>query len=322
MSNGLSTEQEPGSTSPWKQKQSSIPPAGMCARGPVLLEIGRLKAASWISSRHNSQGSQLSHVSGNSSGIVAPPLTQTPTSPDPPTSDPPTTTSAGPPPPLNNNMKSPTDVTSSSANSTGADTGVRTVEITRRGGKGSPLGDIPIFIAMIQANGVAAKTHRLKVGDRIVSINGQSVDGVTHSEVVAMLKNSYGNISLQVVADTNISAIATQVESLSSSSGLSVNTDPHTTEPEGPRPRSISLEKGSEGLGFSIVGGVRQSTRRPADLRQDRLQQGSGGGGRASETRRSDPTDSEDDRDEGFNGGTVYDPEEKKGSVGDWTEMR
>uniref|UniRef100_A0A4W6CYE4 PATJ crumbs cell polarity complex component n=1 Tax=Lates calcarifer TaxID=8187 RepID=A0A4W6CYE4_LATCA len=123
------------------------------------------------------------------------------------------------------------------------------------GGKGSPLGDIPIFIAMIQANGVAAKTHRLKVGDRIVSINGQSVDGVTHSEVVAMLKNSYGNISLQVVADTNISAIATQVESLSSSSGLSANTDTHTTEPEGPRPRSISLEKGSEGLGFSIVGG-------------------------------------------------------------------
>lgn len=31
------------------------------------------------------------------------------------------------------------------------------------GGKGSPLGEIPIFIAMIQANGVAAKTHRLKV---------------------------------------------------------------------------------------------------------------------------------------------------------------
>lgn len=31
------------------------------------------------------------------------------------------------------------------------------------GGKGSPLGDIPIFIAMIQANGVAAKTQQLKV---------------------------------------------------------------------------------------------------------------------------------------------------------------
>ncbi|XP_067452151.1 inaD-like protein isoform X2 [Thunnus thynnus] len=233
-----------------------------CARGPVSLEFGRLKAASWISSRHNSQGSQMSHVSGNSSGVVAPPLTQTPTSADAVTSDPPASTG---PLLLNNNMKPPGDITSSPADSTGTDASIRTVEITRgasdslgvsiAGGKGSPLGDIPIFIAMIQANGVAAKTHRLKVGDRIVSINGQSVDGLSHSEVVTMLKNSYGNISLQVVADTNISAIASQVESLSSSSSLSANTDTHTAEPEGPRPRSISLEKGSEGLGFSIVGG-------------------------------------------------------------------
>lgn len=91
------------------------------------------------------------------------------------------------------------------------------------GGKGSPLGDIPIFIAMIQANGVAAKTQQLKVdhhtygsvtqytaahtqvkhcvcqvGDRIVSINGRSVDGLSHGEVVTQLKNSYGKISLQV----------------------------------------------------------------------------------------------------------------------------
>ncbi|XP_027146407.1 multiple PDZ domain protein-like [Larimichthys crocea] len=227
-----------------------------CARGPVLLELGRLKAASWISSRHSSQGSQMSHVSGNSSGVVAPPSDRT-------TSDPPTSTSNAPPP-LNNNLKSSSDITSC-FNSTAGDAGVRTVDITRgvtdslgvsiAGGKGSPLGDTPIFIAMIQANGVAAKTHRLKVGDRIVNINGQSVDGLSHSEVVTLLKNSYGNISLQVVADTNISAIATQVESLSSSSSVSANMDTHTAEPEGPRPRSISLEKGSEGLGFSIVGG-------------------------------------------------------------------
>lgn len=35
--------------------------------------------------------------------------------------------------------------------------------ISIAGGKGSPLGDIPIFIAMIQANGVAARTQKLKV---------------------------------------------------------------------------------------------------------------------------------------------------------------
>ncbi|XP_069578511.1 inaD-like protein isoform X2 [Brachyistius frenatus] len=222
-----------------------------CVRGPVLLALGRLKAASWISSRRNSEGSQVSHVSRSSSGVVAPPLTQTPVSPDRPAST----------LPLNNSTESSGDITSSS----GLDAGVRTVELTRgvtdslgvsiAGGKGSPLGDIPIFVAMIQANGVAAKTHRLKVGDRIISINSQSVDGLSHSEVVTMLKNSYGNINLQVVADTNISAITSQVESLSSSSSLTANTDTHTPEPEAPRPRSISLEKGSEGLGFSIVGG-------------------------------------------------------------------
>ncbi|KAJ0064959.1 hypothetical protein NL108_000571 [Boleophthalmus pectinirostris] len=106
---------------------------------------------------------------------------------------------------------------------------------------------------MIQANGVAAKSKKLKVGDRIVSINGQSVDSLTHSEVVSLLKNSYGNINLQVVADTNISAIASHVESLSSSSALSSNTE--TNEPDSPRCKTIVLQKGSEGLGFSIVGG-------------------------------------------------------------------
>ncbi|XP_029137836.1 multiple PDZ domain protein [Labrus bergylta] len=207
----------------------------------------------------------MSRVSRNSSGVVAPPLMHSSTSCDPKTPEPPTSMLTSPDPfPLNNNTKTSSDITSSS-NSTGGDDGIRTVELTRgvsdslgvsiAGGKGSPLGDIPVFIAMIQANGVAAKTHRLKVGDRIVSINAQSVDALSHSDVVTLLKNSYGNISLKVVADTNISAIATQVESLSSSSNLSANTDTHTAEPEGPRPRSISLEKGSEGLGFSIVGG-------------------------------------------------------------------
>ncbi|XP_077082469.1 inaD-like protein isoform X2 [Siphateles boraxobius] len=217
-----------------------------CARGKVLLELGRLKAASWISSRRTSQGSQMSHVSANSS-------TPTPTPP---------TVAPVPSQTLNNNSQ---NFSEPNNKSTGIEPGVRTVEITRgptdalgvsiAGGKGSPLGDIPIFIAMIQANGVAAKTHRLKVGDRIVSINSQSLDGLTHGDVVNILKNAYGTIVLQVVADTNIIAIASQVESLSSSSTPSTNPEVRPVEPETPKPKTITLEKGSEGLGFSIVGG-------------------------------------------------------------------
>uniref|UniRef100_A0A9J8ADC9 PATJ crumbs cell polarity complex component n=1 Tax=Cyprinus carpio carpio TaxID=630221 RepID=A0A9J8ADC9_CYPCA len=187
-----------------------------CARGKVLLELGRLKAASWISSRRTSQGSQVCSPCPT-------PHWAFPAFPE-----------------VLLKLKLICDFYIPP----GTEAGVRTVEITRgpndalgvsiAGGKGSPLGDIPIFIAMIQANGVAARTHRLKVGDRIVSINSQSLDGLTHGDVVNMLKNAYGTIVLQVVADTNISAIASQVESLSSSSTPSTN---------------------PEGLGFSIVGG-------------------------------------------------------------------
>ncbi|KAM4628768.1 inaD-like protein isoform 2-T2 [Polymixia lowei] len=265
-----------------------------CARGPVLLELGRLKAASWISCRRTSHGSQMSHVSGSSSSTMVQPLPHppaptcpssapdlAPTSPssapdpvptcpssalDPTPASPssaqdsaPTPPTSGPDPQPRNNSSDNT----SSSNNTGAEAGMRTVEIVRgpsdalgvsiAGGKGSPLGDVPIFIAMIQANGVAAKTQQLKVGDRIVSIKGRSVDGLSHAEVVNILKNAYGNISLQVIADTNISAIASQVESLSTNSSLPTESLP--AEPEAARPRSVCLEKGSEGLGFSIVGG-------------------------------------------------------------------
>ncbi|XP_062047429.1 inaD-like protein isoform X3 [Lepus europaeus] len=154
----------------------------------------------------------------------------------------------------------------SSQKSSGTEVGPRTVEIIRElndalgisiaGGKGSPLGDIPIFIAMIQASGVAARTQKLKVGDRIVSINGQPLDGLSHADVVNLLKNAYGRIILQVVADTNISAIATQLESMSAGYHLgSPTAECHLEDAETPPPKIITLEKGSEGLGFSIVGG-------------------------------------------------------------------
>ncbi|XP_067846366.1 inaD-like protein isoform X2 [Heptranchias perlo] len=214
-----------------------------CAQGLVQLEVGRLKAGSWIPSRRTSQGSQMSQASATT---------------NPPPFGAAVTISQN----VFGNKKSSADA---SQRNSGSDTGLRTVEITRgpndalgisiAGGKGSPLGDVPIFIAMIQASGVAARTHKLKVGDRIVSINGQPLDGLSHAEAVNLLKNAYGSIILQVIADTNITAIASQLETMSTGSNLNSPSDIRPEDPEPPQNIIITLEKGPEGLGFSIVGG-------------------------------------------------------------------
>ncbi|XP_075792235.1 inaD-like protein isoform X3 [Pelodiscus sinensis] len=216
-----------------------------CAQGLVHLEIGRLRAGSWLSSRKTSQSNQVNQHSMHSHfhPTLAPVITT-----------------------LQNFVSTKRLSADASQRNSGVDMDLRTVEIIRgpndalgisiAGGKGSPLGDIPIFIAMIQASGVAARTQRLKVGDRIVSINGQPLDGLSHADAVNLLKNAYGSIILQVVADTNISAIASQLESMSAGCHLNSPTpECHSEDPEAPQPKIITLEKGSDGLGFSIVGG-------------------------------------------------------------------
>ncbi|XP_076420654.1 inaD-like protein isoform X6 [Peromyscus maniculatus bairdii] len=157
-----------------------------CVQGLVQLEIGRLRAGSWASSRKTSQNSQGDQHSAHGScrPAFAPVITG-----------------------LQNlvGTKRPSDPPQKCT-----EVGPRTVEIIRElsdalgisiaGGKGSPLGDIPIFIAMIQANGMAARTQKLKVGDRIVSINGQPLDGLSHTDAVNLLKNAFGRIILQGAA--------------------------------------------------------------------------------------------------------------------------
>jgi len=67
------------------------------------------------------------------------------------------------------------------------------------GGYGSPHGNLPIYIKTVFERGAAAADGRLKRGDRIISVNGESLEGATHEEAVSILKNSRGTIVLQVV---------------------------------------------------------------------------------------------------------------------------
>uniref|UniRef100_A0A3Q2NSP1 Multiple PDZ domain protein n=1 Tax=Fundulus heteroclitus TaxID=8078 RepID=A0A3Q2NSP1_FUNHE len=196
-----------------------------CCVGPIKMEVGRFKAGPFHSERRLSQSSQ----SGSESG----------------------------------NLPSDSDTLSKSPECKylAEHQDIRTVEFTKgpgdslgisiAGGVGSPLGDIPIFIAMMNPNGLAAQTQ-LKMGDRIVSICGTSAEGMSHSQAVALLKNATGTIQLQVVAggDTTVTGPAQKPEggSLTPSCIFQDDIGP-------PQYKTITLERGPDGLGFSIVGG-------------------------------------------------------------------
>uniref|UniRef100_A0A4W3JXR9 Multiple PDZ domain protein n=1 Tax=Callorhinchus milii TaxID=7868 RepID=A0A4W3JXR9_CALMI len=130
--------------------------------------------------------------------------------------------------------------------------------ISIAGGTGSPLGDVPIFIAMMQPNGVAAQTQKLRVGDRIVSICGKPTEGLTHSQAVSLLKSASGQIELQVVAGGDVGVITSQQQehggTTLSLSGLTASSILHD-DLGPPQYKTITLERGPDGLGFSIVGG-------------------------------------------------------------------
>ncbi|XP_035385859.1 multiple PDZ domain protein isoform X2 [Electrophorus electricus] len=152
------------------------------------------------------------------------------------------------------------DVENSSGETEQLDQDVRTVEITKgpsdslgisiAGGLGSRLGDVPIFIAMVNPAGLAAQTHQLRVGDRILSICGTSTEGLAHSQAVSLLKNTTGTLQLQVTAgDATLTGPPSDL-----AAGVTVSSIFHD-DLGPPQSKTITLQRGPDGLGFSIVGG-------------------------------------------------------------------
>ncbi|XP_076219223.1 multiple PDZ domain protein isoform X19 [Aptenodytes patagonicus] len=213
-----------------------------CSLGTVRLEVGRIKAGPFHSERRTSQSSQVSEGSGSLSSFSFP------------------VSGSSAPEVFESGLKKNTTASEIQ--------GLRTVEIKKgpadslgvsiAGGVGSPLGDVPIFIAMMHPNGVAAQTQKLRVGDRIVSICGTSTEGMTHSQAVSLLKNASGTIELQVVAGGEVSVITGQQQDPPTSNlsfaGLT-STSIFQDDLGPPQYKTITLDRGPDGLGFSIVGG-------------------------------------------------------------------
>nr|XP_057923085.1 multiple PDZ domain protein [Doryrhamphus excisus] len=198
-----------------------------CCVGSLKMDVGRFKAGPFHSERRLSQSSQISEPS--CSKVT---------------------------------LDSGNDPDKRSGSQEEHEDDMRMVEFTKgpsdslgisiAGGIGSPLGDIPIFIAMMNPVGLAAQTQKLKVGDRIVSISGTSTEGMSHSQAVTLLKNATGTIKLQVVAggDNTVTGPAQDqvAGGLTASCIFQDDLSP-------PQYKTIILERGPDGLGFSIVGG-------------------------------------------------------------------
>ncbi len=62
----------------------------------------------------------------------------------------------------------------------------------------APGGQTPVYIKNIMPKGAAIEEGTLKPGDRLLEVNGTSVDGMAQSEVVALLRNAEPNSRLEL----------------------------------------------------------------------------------------------------------------------------
>nr|XP_046184020.1 multiple PDZ domain protein-like isoform X8 [Oncorhynchus gorbuscha] len=213
-----------------------------CGVGPIVMEVGRFKAGPFHSERRFSQNSQMSETGS---------CKVTPRS---------LSASSG-------SLQVDCDSLQHTNQESLDHQEIRSVEFTKgptdslgisiAGGVGSPLGDVPIFIAMINPTSLVVQTHKLKIGDIIVSICGTATEGMSHSQAVTLLKNATGTVGLQVVAgsDTTVTGpFHEQTATGLSVSGLTATSIFHD-DLGPPQYKTITLDRGPDGLGFSIVGG-------------------------------------------------------------------
>ncbi|XP_046560212.1 tyrosine-protein phosphatase non-receptor type 13-like [Haliotis rubra] len=72
------------------------------------------------------------------------------------------------------------------------------IGITIVGGESTSKLDLGIFVKSVTAGGPANKDGSIRPGDRLVAINGQSLEGVQHHEAVQMIRESDDLVSLLV----------------------------------------------------------------------------------------------------------------------------
>ncbi|PVD18358.1 hypothetical protein C0Q70_20907 [Pomacea canaliculata] len=142
------------------------------------------------------------------------------------------------------------------------------------GGKGNQHipGDNGIFVTKIIEGGAAEQDGRLAVNDRLIAVNDNNLEDVTHEEAVDALKSTADVVKLTIAKPSyypgDLSSThedETGLHMSAAPSHMSTFRPPTPPPPKqiaaeeleepGRDPRKIILKKGSTGLGFNIVGG-------------------------------------------------------------------
>ncbi|XP_076617273.1 protein scribble homolog isoform X1 [Chaetodon auriga] len=149
--------------------------------------------------------------------------------------------------------------------------------ISIAGGKGSTPykgDDEGIFISRVSEEGPAARAG-VKVGDKLLEVNGVDLHEAEHHTAVEALRSSGATVSMTVLRERMVepeNAITTTplrpeddyFPRERRSSGLAFNLE---TSPSGPQQRlSTSLIRNDKGLGFSIAGGKGSTPYRTGDM--------------------------------------------------------
>ncbi|XP_075946192.1 multiple PDZ domain protein [Anarhichas minor] len=127
--------------------------------------------------------------------------------------------------------------------------------ISVAGGAGSPHDNVPLFIATMDTDGLAAKTQQLQAGDRLLCINDVSMEGMTRIQAGVLLQNATGTIRLQVAAGSGGCSTEDHNDVHAPRSGQPSSLPRFHNNLCARMYKTVTLERGSSGLGFSIVGG-------------------------------------------------------------------
>uniref|UniRef100_A0A3Q0RPG8 Membrane associated guanylate kinase, WW and PDZ domain containing 1b n=1 Tax=Amphilophus citrinellus TaxID=61819 RepID=A0A3Q0RPG8_AMPCI len=114
---------------------------------------------------------------------------------------------------------------------------------------------MPHKIGRIIEGSPADRCGKLKVGDRILAVNGCSITNKSHSDIVNLIKEAGNTVTLRIIPGDESS----NASLLTNAEKIATITTTHTAQqqaaPEDSEFYSVDLERDNKGFGFSLRGG-------------------------------------------------------------------